>query len=121
MRGCGAARRYGGAGAVWDIWPRDAAPTLRRYLAEHCAEFVHDGRLLEPGNVQDWISSQARSQEARITMSTHNLDVSLGSSLVLLHLAADQEAQSQQWTSRPASMLALLPSVHSVPERSASS
>ena len=59
--------RYSGAGAVWDIWPCDAAPTLRAYLAEHCTEFVHDGKPLEPGDVQDWISSQARSERSRLT------------------------------------------------------
>ena len=54
-------RRYAGAGAVWDIWPREAAATLRAYLAEHCAEFVHNGKRLEPADVQDWIVSQACS------------------------------------------------------------
>ena len=46
---------------MWDIWPRGAAATLRAYLAEHCAEFVHNGKRLEPADVQDWIVSQACS------------------------------------------------------------
>ena len=46
---------------MWDIWPRSAVLTLRAYLAEHCREFVHDGKPLDPADVQDWIVSQARS------------------------------------------------------------
>ena len=53
--------RYGGAGAVWDIWRRDDVGGLRRYLTNHCAEFVHGGKLVTPEDVEDVIHTQVLS------------------------------------------------------------
>lgn len=30
---------YGGAGAVWDIWPRGCRPAIERFLVRHAKEF----------------------------------------------------------------------------------
>lgn len=30
---------YGGAGAVWDIWPRECRPAIERFLVRHAEEF----------------------------------------------------------------------------------
>ena len=32
-------RSYGGAGAVWDIWPRECRPAIERFLVRHAKEF----------------------------------------------------------------------------------
>ena len=32
-------RSYGGAGAVWDIWPRECRPAIERFLVRHAAQF----------------------------------------------------------------------------------
>lgn len=37
---------YGSAGAVWDVWASDDAPTLRSYLDAHLTDFVHHGQQL---------------------------------------------------------------------------
>lgn len=59
---CGSAppepTKYGGAGAVWDIWPRESCTLLRKYLADHCTEFTHEGKAVQLEDVQDWIHSQ---------------------------------------------------------------
>lgn len=42
---CVCVRRYGGAGAVWDIWARGAdTDKLSGWLAGHAAEFIHQGK-----------------------------------------------------------------------------
>ena len=58
LRPCSGICRYGGAGAVWDIWPRESCTLLRKYLADHCTEFTHEGKAVQPEDVQDWIHSQ---------------------------------------------------------------
>jgi hypothetical protein len=42
---CGASvhGRYGGAGAVWDVWRREDATGLSLFLAAHSSEFSHQG------------------------------------------------------------------------------
>jgi hypothetical protein len=40
-------RRYGNAGAVWDIWSVPDAPLLRGYLEDHAEEFMHRGEQVK--------------------------------------------------------------------------
>ena len=42
---------YGSAGAVWDVWACDDAPTLRSYLDAHLTDFVHHGQQLSRDKV----------------------------------------------------------------------
>lgn len=58
------AHSYGGAGAVWDIWPRGARGALKRYLRAHAAEFRAEGvavgdAILDPIHDQARASAQA--------------------------------------------------------------
>ena len=65
MVGCSsagrAARRYGGAGAVWDIWPRRDVPALAKWLLAHAREFTFRGAPLDAVNIMDAIHDQARA------------------------------------------------------------
>ncbi len=46
--------RYGGAGAVWQIFARTDVPLLQEWMQEHATDFLHEGQhpsdfdLLEP-------------------------------------------------------------------------
>ncbi|CAL8468356.1 g7896 [Coccomyxa elongata] len=42
---------YGGAGAVWDIWPRDCREQLAAYMRGHAAEFAAEGLNVNPDNI----------------------------------------------------------------------
>ena len=53
------ARSYGGAGAVWDIWPRGARHALKAYLRAHADEFRAEGTDCG-GDILDPIHDQAR-------------------------------------------------------------
>ena len=54
-------RSYGGAGAVWDIWPRAARDGLKRYLLAHAAEFRAEGVAIADA-ILDPIHDQARAR-----------------------------------------------------------
>ena len=46
-------RRHGGAGALWDIWPVQSKPVLRRYLTHRIGEFLgEDGQALTSSTVR---------------------------------------------------------------------
>ncbi|BDA43691.1 probable lysine-specific demethylase 3B at C-terminar half [Coccomyxa sp. Obi] len=49
---------YGGAGAVWDIWPRDCREQLSAYLRAHAAEFAAEGLNVNPDNILHPIHDQ---------------------------------------------------------------
>ena len=55
-----AVRRYGGAGAVWDIWPRRDVPALAQWLLAHAREFTVHGAPLDAANIMDAIHDQVR-------------------------------------------------------------
>ena len=50
-------RSYGGAGAVWDIWPREARGPLKAYLHAHADEFRAEGTEIA-GDILDPIHDQ---------------------------------------------------------------
>ena len=54
-------RSYGGAGAVWDIWPRWARNRLCAYLRRHAGEFQHRGKPIQEADVLDPIHDQVGS------------------------------------------------------------
>jgi len=59
-------RSYGGAGAVWDIWPRDGREALARYLLRHAEEFRAEGRAIKPCDILHPIHDQVPSSPLRI-------------------------------------------------------
>lgn len=50
--------RYGGAGAVWDIWRREDLNALRGYLTAHASEFLHNEQPVCGATLDDVIHSQ---------------------------------------------------------------
>ncbi|KAG2495480.1 hypothetical protein HYH03_006425 [Edaphochlamys debaryana] len=50
---------YGGAGAVWTVWPEGATEGLESYLREVFHEFEHQGRPVLPEEAAEPIHSQA--------------------------------------------------------------
>ncbi len=57
---------YGGAGAVWDIWPRDSREKLRAFLMRHVDEFKAEG-LSGLDNILDAIHDQVQPPLATST------------------------------------------------------
>ena len=46
-------RSYGGAGAVWDIWPRECRPAIERFLVHHAKEFRAECASGDDGEDED--------------------------------------------------------------------
>ena len=53
-------RSYGGAGALWHIWPRDSRPGMERFLRRHAAEFAREGCSVDPKDILHPIHDQVR-------------------------------------------------------------
>ncbi len=53
-------RSYGGAGALWHIWPRDSRPGMERFLRRHAAEFAREGCSVDPEDILHPIHDQVR-------------------------------------------------------------
>ncbi len=51
-------RSYGGAGALWHIWPRDSRPGMERFLRRHAAEFAREGCSVDPEDILHPIHDQ---------------------------------------------------------------
>ena len=51
-------RSYGGAGALWHIWPRDSREAMERFLRRHAAEIAAEGCSVNPDDILHPIHDQ---------------------------------------------------------------
>ncbi len=77
--------RYGGAGAVWDIFQRQDVPLLQQYLMAHCTEFTHAGKPVKHRSIKHAVHSQVSQYPCSKHCCFHRNECCHGLNRYVLH------------------------------------